>query len=187
MSAEVSDTQLIRYMTTGKSQTQEPWLSGSHADVQPVQRAVLHALDLAWLDLQRWCGDFSHEELNTPPAADMAPVGFQLRHIARSCDRLLTYAEGQQLSRDQIAKMKSELDAGASEELFAELETELQRSAFRLRAFSAESLSQPRTVGRQQLPTTVAGLLVHVADHTQRHVGQAITTAKLVKASRART
>jgi hypothetical protein len=26
----------------------------------------------------------------------------------------------------------------------------------------------------------VGGLLVHIADHTQRHVGQAITTAKIV-------
>jgi hypothetical protein len=26
----------------------------------------------------------------------------------------------------------------------------------------------------------VAGLLVHIADHTQRHVGQAITTAKIL-------
>jgi len=35
------------------------------------------------------------------------------------------------------------------------------------------------------LPTTVGGLLVHVADHTQRHVGQAVTTAKIVVAQRA--
>jgi len=30
----------------------------------------------------------------------------------------------------------------------------------------------------------VGGLLVHVAEHTQRHVGQAITTAKIVVAKR---
>jgi hypothetical protein len=30
------------------------------------------------------------------------------------------------------------------------------------------------------LPTSVGGLLVHCADHTQRHVGQAVTTAKVV-------
>jgi len=35
------------------------------------------------------------------------------------------------------------------------------------------------------LPTTVGGLLVHVADHTQRHVGQAVTTAKVITAQRA--
>jgi hypothetical protein len=39
---------------------------------------------------------------------------------------------------------------------------------------------QPRYVGRKRLPTTVGGLLVHLADHTQRHVGQTITTAKVI-------
>jgi uncharacterized damage-inducible protein DinB len=32
------------------------------------------------------------------------------------------------------------------------------------------------------VPTTLGGLLVHVADHTQRHVGQAVTTSKIVLA-----
>jgi uncharacterized damage-inducible protein DinB len=35
-------------------------------------------------------------------------------------------------------------------------------------------------VGREQLPATVAGLLIHCAEHTQRHVGQMVTTAKVV-------
>ncbi|MEP6714465.1 MAG: DinB family protein, partial [Terriglobia bacterium] len=41
------------------------------------------------------------------------------------------------------------------------------------------TLREWRRVGRQQLPTTVIGLLVHIAEHTQRHVGQAISAAKL--------
>ena len=41
------------------------------------------------------------------------PWRFHLRHIARSLDRLLTYAEGNQLNADQIAEMKSELDPDA--------------------------------------------------------------------------
>ena len=45
-------------------------------------------------------------------------------------------------------------------------------------------LEEPRMVGKRKLPTTTGGLLVHVADHTQRHVGQAITTAKIVLATR---
>jgi uncharacterized damage-inducible protein DinB len=167
-----------------KSKLPEPWLRGTQTDVEPVQRAVLHALELAKEDLQRWCGDLTDEELNARPA-DIAPVAFHIRHIARSADRLLTYAEGHALSSEQIGLMKSELDKRAfREEVFAELERALERSATRVRAFSAELLAQPRTVGRQQMPTTVAGLLVHVADHSQRHVGQAITTAKLVKNSR---
>jgi uncharacterized damage-inducible protein DinB len=162
----------------------EPWLRGTLTNVPPVQRAVLHALELAKEDLERWCWDLSQEELNTSPK-HLASVAFHLRHLARSMDRLLTYAEGKALSGEQISLMKAELGPVSSREaVLAELERAFDVSASRIRAFSTDSLSQARAVGRQQMPTTVAGLLVHVADHTQRHVGQAITTAKLVKSSR---
>jgi uncharacterized damage-inducible protein DinB len=158
----------------------EPWLRGTLAEVRAVPRAVLHALELAREDLQRWCGALSDAELNARPAG-IAPVAFHVRHIARSVDRLLTYAEGNQLSDAQIAKMKTELDPDARrEELFAELDTALQKGAARIRAFDVGRFNEARAVGKQELPTTLGGLLVHVADHTQRHVGQAVTTAKIV-------
>ena len=148
-----------------------------------MQRAVLHALELAREDLQRWCGDLTDEQLNGRPSG-LAPVAFHLRHIARSSDRLLTYAEGGTLTSEQITNMKAELEPGATRDaLFSELHEGLEKSASRVRAFSSDALSTARTVGRQQMPTTVAGLLVHVADHAQRHVGQAIVTAKIVKTS----
>jgi len=163
-----------------KTRLPEPWLRGTLADVAPVQRAVLHALELAWEDLERWCGKLSDDQLNLRPSG-IAPVAFHIRHIARSMDRLLTYAEGNPLTADQIAEMKRELDAGATRDaLFAELQQAFAAAGRRIRAFSEKEFSQPRAIGRQQLPTTLGGLLVHVADHTQRHAGQAITTAKIV-------
>jgi hypothetical protein len=36
-------------------------------------------------------------------------------------------------------------------------------------------------VGRKQLPVTVARLVVHLAEHTQRHVGELIITTKLAR------
>lgn len=162
----------------------EPWLRGTLTHVDPVQRAVLHALELAKEDLEKWCGDLTDEEMNAHPA-DLAPVAFHLRHIARSTDRLLTYAENQSLSPEQIAVMKQELDSGATREaVFSELRSGLQSAAERIVSIPAERMSEPRAVGRQQMPTTVAGLVVHVGDHAQRHVGQAITTAKIVKSGR---
>jgi uncharacterized damage-inducible protein DinB len=159
----------------------EPWLRGTLTDVAPVQRAVLHALELAKEDIQRWCGDLSDEQLNARPGG-IAPVAFHIRHIARSSDRLLTYAEGGSLTPEQITLMKAELEPGATrKEVFPELDAALERSSARVRAFSVDTLSTPRGVGRQQMPTTVAGLLVHVADHAQRHVGQAIVMAKIVQ------
>ena len=162
----------------------EPWLRGTLTDVPAVPRAVLHALELAEEDLKRWCGPLSDSELNARPAG-IAPVAFHLRHIARSMDRLLTYAEGNQLNEAQIAAMKSELDAGAKrEELFAELDTALRKGETRIRAFDVTRLNEARVVGKKELPTTLGGLLAHVADHTQRHVGQAVTTSKIVLAQR---
>jgi uncharacterized damage-inducible protein DinB len=160
----------------------EPWLRGTHNDVPAVLRAVLHALELAEEDLQKWCGPLSDAQLNARPAG-IAPVAFHLRHLVNAADRLLTYAEGRMLTSEQIATMKSELDPGAkSEALFLHIREGLAQASKRVRAFAGQDLGQPRVVGGKRLPTTLGGLLVHVADHTQRHTGQAIITAKIVSA-----
>ena len=158
----------------------EPWLRGTLREVPAVQRAVVHALELAGEDLQRWCGGLSDKEINVRPGP-LPAVAFYLRHIRGSLDRLLTYAEGRDLSAEQLAAMKTEMDPGARRDaLFSELNSALEKSMIRVQAFDVSVFDQIRVVGRKQLPTTVAGLLVHVADHTQRHVGQAVTTAKIV-------
>jgi uncharacterized damage-inducible protein DinB len=160
----------------------EPWLRGTETDIPSVARAVLHALQLADEDLRKWCGNLSDAELNLRPAR-LAPVAFHIRHLARSLDRLLTYAEGRGLNAEQMAHLHTELDSGATrEELFAELTAAFADGATRVRALANTNLEEARTVGKNRLPTTVGGLLVHIADHTQRHVGQAITTAKIAAA-----
>jgi hypothetical protein len=162
----------------------EPWLRGTMTEVAAVPRAVLHALELAGEDLRRWCGALSDAELNARPA-DLPPIAFHLRHIARSLDRLLTYAEGGSLSHEQLIALKDEMHPAATREaLFSELASALTHSAQRVGAFALMDLEQPRMVGKKALATSVGGLLVHAADHTQRHVGQAITTAKIVIALR---
>jgi uncharacterized damage-inducible protein DinB len=160
----------------------EPWLRGTLTEVPPVHRGVLHALDLAKEDIARWCGDLSDAQLNARPGG-VPSVAFHLRHIARSVERLLSYAEGKRLSGAQLAALDSELDPIASAgELFSEFGAALDAAAKRIRALVSVALDEPRQVGRRALPTTVGGLLVHIADHTQRHVGQTITTAKVVRA-----
>ena len=153
-------------------------------DVPAVPRAVLHSLELAKEDVDKWCAGLTEGELNARPLG-LAPVAFHLRHIARSLDRLLTYAEGRGLSVEQLAVLQTELESQQSrDQLFAELEAAFSRSATRIRAIDVASLEQTRLVGKRGLPTTVGGLLVHVADHTQRHVGQAVITAKVVLSNR---
>ena len=167
-----------------KVQQPEPWLRGTLTEVPAVQRAVLHALELAREDLEHWCEGLTDAELNARPGG-IPPVAFHLRHITRSIDRLLTYSEGAQLSPEQMTALKTELEPGATQnELLAELVVGFSKSVRRIRAFSVSRLQEARFVGKKQLPTSVGGLLVHIADHTQRHVGQAITTAKIVRAQR---
>lgn len=162
----------------------EPWLRGTLTEVAAVPRAVLHALELAGEDIEKWCGGLTNDELNARPL-DLPSVAFQLRHIARSLDRLLTYAEGSLLSSDQLNTLRSEMQADAAlQEVFTEFKAALERSRRRVGALANADLEQARVVGKKALPTTLGGLLVHVADHTQRHVGQAITTAKVLLAQR---
>jgi uncharacterized damage-inducible protein DinB len=162
----------------------EPWLRQTKSDVPAVYRAVLDALLLAEEDLTRWCADLTSEEFNARPGG-IASVAFHLRHIARSVDRLLTYAEEQSLSDEQTIRLKDELNPDAElTPVFAELSSALVQARARVRALVGRDLEGARTVGTQRLPTSLGGVLVHIADHTQRHVGQAITTAKIVLASR---
>jgi uncharacterized damage-inducible protein DinB len=169
-------------METPQPTAPEPWLRGTLTDIDPIRRAVLHALELSAEDAARWADPLTDAQLLTRPS-NLAPVAFHLRHIARSLDRLLTYAEGNQLTPDQLASLKTELDTGTAAAARAEFRTALATSATRIRAISPDRFADPVGVGRKQLPTTVGGLLVHCADHTQRHTGQLVTTAKLLTAS----
>ena len=96
-----------------KATKREPWLRGTLREVSAVHRAVVHALQLAEEDLQHWCAELTEGEFNARPAG-IAPVAFHVRHIARSLDRLLTYAEGRQLNEEQMAALKSELAPGVA-------------------------------------------------------------------------
>jgi uncharacterized damage-inducible protein DinB len=168
-------------MTEPKTALPEPWLRGTLTEIPPVPRAVLHALELAKEDLWKWCFPLSNDQLNQS-SAQIASIAFHLRHIARSIDRLLTYAENRALTESQLALLRSELSVEANhEELFSELEIAFEQGGRRIRELAHLDLESPRHVGKKQLPTTLGGLLVHAADHTLRHVGQAITTAKFIE------
>src|SRR5437879_5457188 len=91
-----------------KTGPDEPWLRGTLAEVEPLARGVLHALEQAAEDVAKWCGDLNEEEMEARPYG-VAPVGFHLRHIARSLDRLLSYAEGLALTPAQMRKLRAEM------------------------------------------------------------------------------
>lgn len=163
----------------------EPWLRGTYAEVPAVGRAVLHALDLALDDLAKWTEGLTDEEVQAQPLG-LPSVAFHLRHVARSTDRILTYAEGGQISAEQLTLLKAERseDEESLATLLAEVETSFSNAADRIRVLATADFNTFRGVGRKQLPTSIGGALIHVADHTQRHVGQVVTTAKVLKTLR---
>ncbi len=162
----------------------EPWMRGTHTDLDPLRRAVLHALELVGEDAERWCAQLTDDEIHARPSG-LPSVVFHLRHIVRSLDRLLTYAEDGSLEERQLAALQSEMEAGEpGVSVLAELRHGLVGAQARVRSFAPESFGEARGIGRKRLPTTVGSLLIHCAEHSQRHIGQAVTTAKLLLAHR---
>jgi len=144
---------------------------------------VLFSFQQASEDLTKWTAGLTHEQLWQTPH-DFGSVGFHIRHISGSVDRLMTYLQGQQLTAVQLAFLKSEKQPGSSrEELLDELNRTFQNAGAIVLSLDVATLAELRGVGRKQLPTTVIGLLVHIAEHTQRHVGQAISAAKWARRS----
>jgi uncharacterized damage-inducible protein DinB len=174
----------------------EPWMRGTHEELDVVRRAVIHALELSEEDVERWCSGLSDEQMFARPggghsaergrtsgvAGVVAPVGFHLRHMVRSLDRLLTYAEGRELDEEQLASLQTETEPGTAVGVLREFREGIARAKERVLRFEPRSYAEPRGVGRKQLPSTVGGLLIHCVEHTARHLGQAVTTAKLVTA-----
>ncbi len=163
----------------------EPWLRGENTGMDPILAAVVHSLQQVREDVREWTKDLREEETWARPL-DLAPLGFQLRHITGSTERLATYAAAGRLSPEQMAALQAEPTPGAKlADLVAELDQMLERAQQQVRQTDPATFTQPRGVGRKALPTTVGGLLVHMADHAQRHLGQLIVTVRALRASRA--
>jgi uncharacterized damage-inducible protein DinB len=161
----------------------EPWLRGPLRDAHPLIMPVLFSFQQVREDLQRHTAGLSDEQVWQRPEG-LPSLGFQLRHIGGSIDRLLTYLAGGQLSPEQLQALRQESVAeGSLKSLLEAVDASLADAEKRLRTLDTRTIYDVRYVGRKKLPTTVVGLLVHLAEHTQRHLGQAITTAKLLKQS----
>jgi uncharacterized damage-inducible protein DinB len=160
-----------------------PWLRGPVEGITPLLQPVAHALIDADEDIQKALKGLSADQIRRRPG-NAAPLAFHVKHAMGSLDRLLTYARGEALSESQLAALGAEkpmdVSAMTPEGLSVEFRASIARAMDQLRATRAESLLDAREVGRARLPSNVIGLLVHAAEHTARHVGQVVTTAKLV-------
>lgn len=163
----------------------EPWLRGPKLAIHPIARPFAAAMTQVREDIASWTDGLTADELWARPM-NLGAVGFHIRHIGGSADRLAKYIEGNQLSDEQMSELHREMEPGEPlEEVLRELENHLLRCEAVVAAIDPRRWFDAREVGRKRLPTTVGGLVTHIAEHSQRHTGAAIVTAKVVKALRA--
>ncbi|HEX6431638.1 MAG TPA: DinB family protein [Niastella sp.] len=161
----------------------EVWLRGPLAEIPALVQPVAHALMQAKEEIHELMKDFPDAMLWQRPAGVASP-GFHLKHITGVLDRLFSYAAGQPLTSQQLNYLKAE--AIATEDntvtsLLKNLDAQIAASLEALKAIDETTFTEPRGVGRQQLPSTVLGLLFHAAEHTMRHTGQLMVTVKILK------
>jgi uncharacterized damage-inducible protein DinB len=162
------------------SNNPEPWLRGPIEGVHPLVAPIFLSFAMVREDLTRYTAGLSDEAIWRN--IDGASLGFHLRHLAGSVDRLTTYLFGEQLSQEQLDVLKHEAEPqGDLRELLDLVNDRLTESEKQLSKLNPNTLYDRRSVGRRALPTTVIGLIVHLCEHTQRHLGQAITLAKMLK------
>ena len=173
-------------MSSETSSLPEAWLRGPVEGV-PVQLVpAAHSLMDAIEETEAAVSGLDPNTIWLRPGG-AASLGFHLRHSAGSIRRLLAYARGDALEPEEIAAIGREGEPGTppaeADELLRDLRSAIDLAMERLRRTEPDELDQPRKVGRAGLPSTTRGLLFHIADHTRRHAGQVVTTAKIIGGS----
>lgn len=145
---------------------------------------AVHALLQTVEDVERAVAGLTPDQAWQRPGG-ASSIGFHLMHLSGATDRLLTYARGERLNDAQKAALAAENDPPRRDvaALLAEFRATVDAALAQIRATSAAAALEPRTVGRAALPTTVLGLIFHAGEHSQRHAGQVITTAKIVRSA----
>jgi hypothetical protein len=160
----------------------EAWLRGPVAGVPATLQPVAHALLQAREDVRAIGALLPSELLWTRPAG-VASAGFHLQHLSGVIDRLLTYARGESLTVTQLQALEQEGRPTSGSMTIADLlvvfDSGVDRAIEQLRNTDVDTLANARAVGRAGLPSTVLGLLVHTAEHVQRHVGQLLVTVRI--------
>lgn len=160
------------------------WLTGPVAGVPAALQPAAHALLQTVEDIRHALEGTAEDNVWVTPGG-AASIGFHLTHLAGSTDRLCTAARGDRLTDAQKAARDAEKTVPLPRPSLAMLvdraTAALHAAVGQLRATDPATLELPRPVGRAGLPTTVGGLLFHAAEHAQRHAGQIVTTAKILR------
>jgi uncharacterized damage-inducible protein DinB len=166
------------------TQLPEVWLRGSIKNISSLLQPVAHALLQAREEINKIMQNFPEEKLWEKPAG-VASVGFHLQHLAGVIDRLFTYAKGESLTEQQLNYLNNEgkpAENISRQKLLENFTMQVDVALKQLSKTKEETLTDYRSVGRKKLPSTVIGLLFHAAEHTMRHTGQLLVTAKFLSA-----
>ncbi|MGJ1195660.1 DinB family protein [Sphingobacterium spiritivorum] len=165
-----------------KATEPEVWMRGPVAGVPGLLQPVAHALLQAQEDITDAVKGIDEHNLWQRPSG-VASIGFHLQHISGVIDRMFTYAQDRPLSEQQLSYLAKEglVDPTVTvESLLLQLETQLQSAMSQLCSTDTDQLTAIRYLGRKRIPTTLTGLLFHAAEHTQRHTGQLLVTARVL-------
>jgi hypothetical protein len=163
----------------------EAWMRGPIEGIDPMLMPVAHALVQARDELQQIVSLVPADQVWLRPGG-AASIGFHVRHLGAALERLCTYARGESLSDAQKAAFRAEGEPGEPPATLVDLvnhaTAQVDRALEQVRGTTREQLLDFRGVGRARLPSNVLGLLFHAAEHSTRHTGQLITTAKILAA-----
>src|ERR1019366_4603399 len=133
----------------------EPWMRGPLPGIDALIAPLFYSFQMAREVLAKHTAGLSTEQIWASPHG-FGSVGFHLRHIAGSTDRLMTYVGEGQLAESQMAALKAEKEPGAAREmLLAEIDAAFAKAEATARGLDPACLADFRGVGRKQLPTTV--------------------------------
>lgn len=161
----------------------EVWQRGPIEGVPPLLQPVAHAILQVSEEVDSNLADFPVSLLWMKPAG-VASVGFHLQHMTGVLDRLFTYARGEVLTATQLEALSTEGKGSDNIDvafLIDRLKQQVNKSIEQLKVTDEQTLLDRRGIGRKQIPTNVLGLLFHAAEHTQRHLGQLIVTARILQ------
>lgn len=154
-------------------------INGVPTLLQPVAHALLQVQE----DATKYTQNLTGEDIWKTPFG-VASIAFHLQHISGVIDRMFTYADNRGLSEEQFAFLKKEglEDRNLSLPiLLSDLGQQINTALTYLKNIDSSTLTETRYLGRKRIPTTCIGLLFHAAEHTQRHIGQLLVTARYLR------
>ncbi|MBC6999558.1 DinB family protein [Cytophaga sp. FL35] len=170
-------------MSSNSNPQYEVWLRGPVEGIPALLQPAAHALLQTSEELKKYTDGISPEQLWEKPLG-RASIGFHLQHITGVLDRMMTYSKGESLTESQFEFLRAEGKESSAirlENLITDFDNKLAEALSYFKTLPEEILTEKRTVGRKKLPSTVIGLLFHAAEHSQRHTGQLLFTASILK------